>query len=211
MKIDSSIKILVNKGVYNPAEDSYLLIKAVETREGEKTLDMGCGSGITALHLAKHGCIVTACDIKNEAVENTKVNAKRNRLNMKVFKSDLFSDVEGKFDVITFNPPYLPIEGEDSAWDGGKGGIEVINRFLEEAVNHLNSNGRIYLVMSSFTDRGKMLRDFEEVYEFSIVAEQSFFFEKLFCIQNNAEEGFVAFHRVRKTMVFSCFITLFDE
>ncbi|HID25984.1 MAG TPA: methyltransferase domain-containing protein [Thermoplasmata archaeon] len=72
---------------------------------------MGCGSGVTALHLSKHGCIVTACDIKNEAVENTKVNANRNRLNMKVFKSDLFSDVKGKFDVITFNPPYLPIEG----------------------------------------------------------------------------------------------------
>ncbi|HHH80187.1 MAG TPA: methyltransferase domain-containing protein, partial [Thermoplasmatales archaeon] len=78
MEIDSSIKIDVKEGVYNPAEDSYLLINALEVEEGEKTLDMGCGTGILALHLSKNKCLVTACDINNKAVENTRINAEKN-------------------------------------------------------------------------------------------------------------------------------------
>ncbi|MCD6447750.1 MAG: methyltransferase, partial [Thermoplasmata archaeon] len=67
MEIDPSLKIKVFEGVYEPAEDSYLLIKAIEAEGRKKALDMGCGCGIIALHLAKNGCDVTAADINDKA------------------------------------------------------------------------------------------------------------------------------------------------
>ena len=183
MEIDSSIKIDVKEGVYNPAEDSYLLVKAIIAKAGEKTLDMGCGSGIVALHLAKNKCVVTACDINKKAVENTRINAEKNHLKIKVLESDLFSNIKEKFDVITFNPPYLPTRGEDYAWDGGDGGVETIERFLQDAVNHLHPNGRVYLVMSSLTDREKVVKNFSNVYDFKVKKVENLFFEKLFAYE----------------------------
>ena len=183
MEIDSSIKIDVKEGVYNPAEDSYLLVKAIIAKAGEKTLDMGCGSGIVALHLAKNKCVVTACDINKKAVENTRINAEKNHLKIKVLESDLFSNINEKFDVITFNPPYLPTRGEDSAWDGGDGGVETIERFLQGAVNHLHSNGSVYLVMSSLTDRENVVKNFSHIYDFKVKKVENLFFEKLFAYE----------------------------
>ena len=89
-------------------------------------------------------------DINADAVEHCK------GLGFECVKSDLFENVEGKFDVIIFNPPYLPEderEPEDSktATTGGREGGEIINRFLEEARNYLKKDGRIYLITSSLT------------------------------------------------------------
>ncbi len=179
MEIDTSLKIKVFEGVYEPAEDSYLLIKAIEAGARKKALDMGCGCGIIALHLAKNGCVVTAADINDGAVENTRQNAEMNRLEIKCIKSDLFSNIDDKFDLIAFNPPYLPTSGEDRAWDGGKEGMEVIRRFLKEAGNYLTKGGVIYIILSSLNDVKKLCREFPQ-YEFKKIAEEKFFFERIY-------------------------------
>ncbi|HEC89110.1 MAG TPA: methyltransferase domain-containing protein, partial [Thermoplasmatales archaeon] len=106
MKINSKISIKTFGEVYEPADDSYMLIEAIEVNEGEKALDMGCGTGIVAIHLANAGCNVTAADIKEKALENTRENAERNGVKIRIVKSDLFSNIDGKFDIIVFNPPY---------------------------------------------------------------------------------------------------------
>lgn len=180
MEINEDLKIEIFAHVYEPAEDSYLLIRAIEVKEGEKVLDMGCGCGIVALHMAKHGCSVTAADINDDAVKNTRWNASQNELNIKVIKSDLFLNIDEKFDVIAFNPPYLPLKGEDISWAGGKEGIEVIRRFLKDAKNHLKEEGRIYIVMSSLNNIAKIKKEFENIYEFKEIAKESFFFEKIY-------------------------------
>ena len=73
-------------------------------------------------------------------------------------------DVE-KLDVIIFNPPYLPTKKEDltkgSGWfdvatDGGKDGLLVTKRFLDELPSYMNKNGRAYFVFSSLSDRKKL-------------------------------------------------------
>jgi len=180
VEIDSTLKIDVFDGVYKPAEDSYMLIKALDARKNEKVLDMGTGCGIVALHLAKKGCNVLAVDINEKAVENARKNARINKLKIECRKSDLFSAIEEKFDLIAFNPPYLPTKGEDIAWDGGKEGIEVIRDFLKEAKNYLERNGRIFIVLSSLCNINALKKEFEDIYEFEEIARQSFFFERLY-------------------------------
>ncbi len=179
VEVDSSLKIYVEDGVYEPAEDSYLLIKALEVKGNEKILDMGTGCGIIALHLAKKGCKVVAVDINEKAIENAKKNAKANGLKIDFRKSNLFEAINEKFDLIVFNPPYLPTKGEDLAWDGGRDGIEIIKKFLEDAKNYLERDGMIYIVLSSLCNIEKLKKLFEKKYKFEEVLKQNFFFERL--------------------------------
>jgi release factor glutamine methyltransferase len=189
VEIDKELKIDVLDGVYRPAEDSYLLIKAMEVEGKEKALDMGCGTGIVALHLAKYGCDVTAADINEKAIENTKINAEKNGFKIKCVKSNLFSNIKEKFDLIAFNPPYLPTKNEDIAWDGGEGGIKIIKEFLKQARNHLNKNGKIYVVASSLTDIETLKEEFGNIYDFKEVVKEKFFFERLYVYLISPKSG----------------------
>jgi len=179
--IDDGIKIEIFDDVYEPAEDSYLLIEAIDLKDlknCKKALDMGCGSGIIALHLAKY-CSVVAVDVNEMAVKNTMHNAKLNGIELEARKSNLFSNIKEKFDIIAFNPPYLPTKGENIAWDGGKGGIDIMNKFLEDAWKYLSKDGKIYFIASSLSNIGELIEKHNR-YEFKKVKEKAFFFEKLY-------------------------------
>src|SRR5207237_2648787 len=76
--------------------------------QGKSFLDVGCGSGIIALCAARSGAQVTAVDINPAAVQCTAGNAERAGLQITARVSDLFSDVPESFDVIAWNPPFLP-------------------------------------------------------------------------------------------------------
>jgi release factor glutamine methyltransferase len=141
--------------IYQPAEDSYLLQKQVEkfAKKGMKILDMGTGSGIQAITAKEQGADVLAVDINKECLKLK---------NIKTLQSNLFENVNEKFDLIIFNPPYLPEderEPEDSklATTGGKKGNEIIEKFLKQVKNHLKENGKILLLFSSLTPDMKIL------------------------------------------------------
>jgi len=156
LKVDPSIEIMECAQVYPPREDSYLLIRSVEIAAGDKVLDMGCGTGIAGLHCAKIGGVVTVIDINPKALACARWNASKNGLEIEVVHSDLFVDVNGSYDAIIFNPPYVPdvMEGTmERSWAGGEDGVRVLERFLQEAPTHLNRHGRIYVLLSS------MMRD----------------------------------------------------
>jgi len=188
MKVMPDIKIRVFPGVYEPSDDSYLLVEAIDVKGDERVLDMGCGSGVIALHLANSGCDVVAVDINEKAVENTIFNAGYNGLKIKCMKSDLFENVVGKFDIITFNPPYLPTEGEDRAWDGGKDGRKVIDEFLRDAWKYLAEGGRIYTIMSSFTDVNGIKKRYENIYSFKVLKQKHIFFETIYAFEITRKE-----------------------
>jgi len=166
--------------IYEPAEDSYLLQEEIKkfVKPGMKVLDVGTGSGILAETAKNIGAEVLAVDINPESVEHVKEKG------VNSIVSDLFSNVEDKFDLIVFNPPYLPkeeMEPEDSqlATTGGKRGNEVIERFLKDAKYYLLKNGKILLLFSSLTPN--MFKLFEKYnYKYRKLSEQKIPFEVLY-------------------------------
>ena len=169
--------------IYSPAEDSYLLQRHVERLVEGTVLDMGTGSGIQAVAAAKKpevSCVVAA-DIDPVAVEAARRRAEDARVSQKMgfVVSDLFANVQGRFDWMIFNPPYLPSEAdiEDETWDGGETGRETTVRFLEGAKEHLAPGGSILLIYSSeaVIDVGPL------GYKVEILEEKRLFFETIYC------------------------------
>lgn len=185
VKLDPRIDIDIADEVYNPSDDSYLLLKAVQVEPGESLIEIGAGSGLVAIHAAKLGAKVTATDISPHAVDITKRNAAKNNVRIEVLQSDLFDRVSGEFDVIAFNPPYLPADSTSTSWlerswSGGEKGSEVCIRFLDDAWRHLAPGGRIYMVLSSLTGLTAVLKAVKERYESEMLEEKRMFFESLY-------------------------------
>ena len=183
MKIDKSIKIKVDEGVYSPDQDSYLLLDLIEVEEEEKVLEIGVGSGFISLHCLKKEADVTAVDKSDKALKNTKRNAEINGLDLRIKKSDLFSDIDDKYDVIIFNPPYLPKhEGLeiDDRWDGGERGDEVTMEFLENVENYLEKHGRVYLCFSDMAPLDNIKSYISQNFDVINKKEQRFRFENLY-------------------------------
>lgn len=170
--------------VYEPQEDSYLLKDVVSglDLEGKKALDMGTGSGLIALEMAKSGAKVKATDINPEALEKVERKASERGVEIETVESDLFEEVQGEYDIIAFNPPYLPGEegvGDEEIWRGGKKGTEVAERFLEQVDEHLRDEGSAYLVLSSRSEHKELVDRFD----LEIVDSEKLWFEELFVVK----------------------------
>ena len=172
--------------IYEPQEDSFLLETQVKKCALGRVLDLGTGSGIQALAAAQNKMVreVIAVDINPKAVKRLQEKVSKNKLRkIKVMLSDLFSEVNGKFDTIIFNPPYLPeAEGEDKESQqittGGKQGYEIIERFLKEAKRHLHPKGSILLVYSSLTGNVEKVAK-KYGFKVEVLEKRQVFFETL--------------------------------
>lgn len=170
--------------IYEPAEDSFLIQEQLKKYvKNKKCLDMGTGSGILALTCIKNGAkSVLASDISQETVKNAK------KQHIKAVKSDLFSNIKGKFDVIIFNPPYLPLDGREDnesalITSGGKKGDEVTLKFLEQSSKYLSKNGIILLLLSSLTPKNRIDKVIKQNKYFkTTIAEKKLFMEKLYVL-----------------------------
>lgn len=178
---DPSIEIDVLSKVYAPAEDTFLMLSAIDVGPGERVLEMGCGSGLLSLHMARAGAEVTAVDVDPEAVRNTMENARRNSLDIRVIRSDLFRKVAGSYDLIVFNPPYLRGDAagdEDLCWAGGEGGLRVTSEFLKGARERLAPGGRALLLVSSDADEAGLEEALKD-WRVEVVTARTLFFEEL--------------------------------
>lgn len=204
-----TLRLRIAPTVYEPAEDSFLLATYASSLVGKpqqgispppppgiRVLEMGCGSGIVSLSaaLANRNNDVTGVDVNPEAVKCSQENAEINGIsNAHFFISDLFAGISGKFDVILFNPPYLPttrkeklaLEDENAAYDGGKSGLKTFYRFSHEAPSHLFLGGKVAVIATSLNDGiKKTLSQLESrVGPSQMLATESFFFEKLALIE----------------------------
>lgn len=181
MEYDPSINIAEDPEVYPPSDDSILLIESLDVVPREKVLEVGCGSGVVSIHCAKNGCYVTAVDVNPRAVELTRRNAEANGTDIRVLESDVYRNVDGVFDTIVFNLPYLPVDEEGllaKAWSGGPDGLGPLPRLLEGAPDHLVPDGRVVVVVSSLTEP-RALEEALEGYEVRTIGEQRLFFERL--------------------------------
>jgi release factor glutamine methyltransferase len=181
MEYDPEIRIEGDPDVYPPSDDSILFIQSLDVKEGEKVLEIGCGSGVVSIHCAKNGCKVTCGDINPKAVALARRNAEANGVQMEVFETDVYSNIDGRFDTILFNLPYLPVD-EDGllarSWSGGPDGLGPLPDLLKGAPDHLTEDGRVVVVISSLMDTDA-LWDLLDNYSVRTIGELKLFFEKL--------------------------------
>jgi SAM-dependent methyltransferase len=104
-------RLVIFPNVYKPIENEQ--VSSEYCREGDRVLDLGCGSGVGTVFCAPKAREVIAVDISLAAVRNTEENCRIHGLkNVKVIQSDMFSRVEGKYDLILANSPYIEDEFE---------------------------------------------------------------------------------------------------
>jgi release factor glutamine methyltransferase len=174
--------------MYQPSDDSFFFsdflktyLSGIKNKSKLKYLDMGTGSGIlseTALSQKINRQNILAADIDKPSVDFV------SRKNFNALKTNLFSKIPTakKFDLITFNAPYLPEDKYDKQKDttGGKNGDEATLKFLKQAKEYLAKNGKIFLLISSLTPL-KNINKFKP----KILAKKKIFFEELLILEIN--------------------------
>lgn len=152
-------KIMVGKGVLIPRVETEYLVDLLkkENLQNKKVLDLCCGSGAIGISIAKnYNAKVTCSDISKKALEFTRKNAQINEVNIDVLESDLFENINEKFNLIVSNPPYIPTTEilhldenvrkyePNIALDGGEDGLYFYRKIIEESIKYLAKNGIIY-------------------------------------------------------------------
>ena len=191
MPVYHDLRLKLHPQVYEPAEDTFLLAENLAVEEGDVALDVGTGTGLIALLMARKASYVLGVDLNPIAVELARENALLNGIKNVEFRlSDLFENVSGKFDVITFNAPYLPGEPEepiDLALVGGKTGREVLDRFIGEVQDYLKPGGTVQIVQSSITGVDETLKRLEKAgLAAKVTAKRHVFFEDIVLITAQA-------------------------
>ncbi|MFO8017472.1 MAG: HemK2/MTQ2 family protein methyltransferase [Promethearchaeia archaeon] len=205
--------------VYYPSDDSYLILDyfskyiksnrfdSIPFEQVDMILDLGTGSGIIAIYLAllEKRCDdfspeIYASDISDEALKIAHSNACKNHVSPQIqfIKSDLFqsfsSELKNSFDIVIFNPPYLPsfynVGGksnknlsEDRIWNGGPKGIEVILKFLDSAKKYITRDKKSYLyfISSSKADLRQLNRTLSDLgYMNQVIEKKHVFFEDIY-------------------------------
>lgn len=146
----------------SPRQETEIMVDSIirenKNRDNLKVLDLCTGSGCIGLAIAKHlSAKVTLVDVSSEALTIAEQNAKLNNVEVEIIKSNLFENIKDKYDIIITNPPYIPsadclkLEKEVSdydpilALDGGQDGLDLVRKIVDQAPNHLEKNGLIYM------------------------------------------------------------------
>ena len=156
------MQLKVDERVLIPRPETEELVKLILTENPEKNLkvlDIGTGSGAIALALAKNrpDWSVTAADISQDALDLSLENAYAQNLNLSFIKSDCFSEISSKYDIIVSNPPYISRADEEEvglnvlhsephlALFADEDGLAIYRRIAEDSKDYLNDGGKIYL------------------------------------------------------------------
>lgn len=176
-----TIIIETSETVYIPGEDTFFLEDSLKElvrsnsvpTDVSKIAEMGVGSGYITIILMKlfPECLFYAIDKNQKALDCTSNNIQLNELahvQIEFFLSDLFQTVNADtFDIIIFNPPYLPMEENSSlattdplyrsTWEGG---TDLIIDFLHSSEKYLSQNGEIIMVLSQYQVKDGNIDDF---------------------------------------------------
>ena len=156
------IQLKVDERVLIPRPETEEIVDLILTENPEKNLkvlDIGTGSGAIALALAKNrpDWSVTAADISEDALELATENAKRQNLDLTFIRTDCFSEISSKYDIIVSNPPYISRADEVEvglnvlhsephlALFADEDGLAIYRRIAEDSKDYLNDGGKIYL------------------------------------------------------------------
>lgn len=163
-----SFEVEVSPAVLVPRPETEHLVEAAleHLTAGDRVLELGCGSGAVAIAIALESTArVTATDVSRAALALARVNAERLGAAIEWLASDWFAAVDGRFDLIVSNPPY--IAADDAHLDaltheprlalvGGPDGLDAIRWIVAAAPDHLRAGGR--LILEHGYDQGGRVR-----------------------------------------------------
>lgn len=191
----ANVKINLNNKVLIPRYETEELIHLFlnnYAKENVKVLDLCCGSGFIGLALKKNkpSLDVTLSDNDNEALlktkENELINFGKNGV-VKIVESDLFTDINDKFDVIISNPPYIAFDDPDAqslslkhepihAIFAKDNGLYFYKKIIKEAPKFLNKEGLLIFEINpkhiKFWDKvknAKIMNDMSQKPRFAIL------------------------------------------
>ena len=156
------MQLKVDERVLIPRPETEELVDLILTENPEKNLkvlDIGTGSGAIALALVKNRptWTITASDISQDALDLASKNAEIQNLNIFLKKSDCFSEISSKYDIIVSNPPYISRSDESEvglnvlhsephlALFADEDGLAIYRKIAEGAKDYLTDGGKIYL------------------------------------------------------------------
>ena len=141
-------------------------------------LDMGCGQIAILGLFQKKICLstnVTSADIYESFLYNAKQNASANKVDIHFIWTDLFSNIINKYDLISFNPPYVPISYKKKSYEyekisyAGEDGTDAISKFLKNAKNCMTNNGLIFLGVNLFYVSLSNLQNIVSNFDYKVV------------------------------------------
>ena len=163
-------------GVFSAAEldtGTELLLSTIDNKIKGKVLDLGCGAGVIGSMIKKRvpNAQITMTDIHAMALESARKTLSENQLQGKVYASDVFSDIEGKFDLIISNPPFH--DGIDTAY-------RAVTELITQAKWHLNQYGELRIVANAFLPYPELLR--QHFNDYQVLAQTGKF--KVYSVKN---------------------------
>ncbi len=163
------LEFCVNEHVLVPRQDTEVLVESVMgvLKPGMEILDMCTGSGCIAISLSKlcKGLLCTGVDVSEKALEMARHNAKKLESDVMMIQSDLFAQVDRRYDVIVSNPPYIRTTVIEElkeevkfhepflALDGKEDGLYFYREIIRTSPGYLKEKGKLYFEIGH--DQGK--------------------------------------------------------
>ena len=135
-------------------------------------LDFGCGYGPIGIYLKKVNNLVNIdmIDVNERSLSLAKRNALLNDVNVNIFKSDIYTNINKKYDFIISNPPI-------------RVGKEILYKILFEAKEHLKENGQLWIVVNKNQGAKSVVKDLQKAYSVKIIDKNKGFY--IICAINN--------------------------
>ena len=166
---DFSLSFYSDNGVFSKNHLDYgssLLINNIieNCSKNLNILDVGCGYGFIGITLAKIiDANVVMVDVNKRAVHLTEMNIKENKVNAKVIESNIYENVDGKYDVVVTNPPI-------------RAGKKIVLEILLKAKEFLNINGELWFVIRKDQGAKSIAKELENIYNLEIIEKSKGFY-----------------------------------
>ena len=166
---DKNFSLYTDNGVFSKDKLDYgtrILLENIDINNLKgRVLDLGCGIGVVGIILGtlNKNISIDMVDINERAIILTKDNVKFNNINNNVFVSDVYSNINGKYNFIITNPPI-------------RAGKEVVRKFLLGGYDYLTDDGVLYFVMRKDHGVKSIIKELENIYEVNIVNKEKGFY-----------------------------------
>lgn len=166
--LNQKYQMFTDNGVFSKNKLDYgtkLLINSLPLLQiNGRVLDLGCGYGVVGYILAeKTPAIIDMVDVNLRALHLAKRNTKKFKEKVNVFESNVYININNKYDYIITNPPI-------------RAGKEVVEKFLFQAKEYLKSNGELWFVIRREQGAKTIIKKMKETYNLSIVKKDKGFF-----------------------------------